>query len=237
MAPLAPEDVERLAIADVPARPVRGEHASSHAVPTRSRSEPATSGGPSGAPSGWPSSISDGVRWHPPPAGWRGRSASSATAGSERVEAGYLHVAARLPKPRDRRPGLRPDGQRTSPRPRHAVRAIRTSRAGTGGHRRVPDRARRRRSRPGPMDEVMVGVTSGEVSPVIVGHRVLLGHRLVPAGLRPAPGAGVDDGARPLVRVAAAARALPGTVPAEPRRDHAVPRCLGGRRGRGPTGQ
>ena len=48
--------------------------------------------------------------------------------------------------------------------------------------------------------------------------------RGLPGDLRAAPRAGVDDGPRPLVRVAARPRAVPRPVPRLPRRAHAAPR-------------
>ena len=79
------------------------------------------------------------------------------------------------------------------------------------------------------LDEVMVAVTADEVSPSRRRRRLLQRDRGLPGDLRPAPGAGVDGGADPLVRRAAGPGAVPRSVPGAPRRDHAAARRVAGR--------
>src|SRR6266849_10493591 len=58
----------------------------------------------------------------------------------------------------------------------------------------------------------------------------------MPADLRPATGQGVDESARPVVRVAGGPRALSRPVAGAPRRDHAAAGGLAGCHARGPAG-
>ena len=68
------------------------------------------------------------------------------------------------------------------------------------------------------LDEAMVAVSAGEVSPVATGSDLLRGDRDLPGSVRPSPGAGVDRSARRLVRRAARPRPVPRAVPCPPRR-------------------
>ena len=47
----------------------------------------------------------------------------------------------------------------------------------------------------------MTAVIAGEISPIVVGHRLLRGHRGLPAAVRPASRAGVDRGAHALAAI------------------------------------
>ena len=206
----------------------------SRGASTRNRSVPGTSGGPSAAPSGWPSSTSGGARWRRP-AGWLAKAERLVGEGDgERVESGYLLIAAAVAQPRHRRSGRGPATRTT-----RAV-AIGTrfgdpdlvvlARIGVGEsliELGETDARHRTHGRGHGRGHLRRGVARDRR------HRLLHRHRCVPAGLRPAPGAGVDHRPRSLVRVPAAARALPRTVPAESRRAQAVPRRVAGRRRRG----
>ena len=82
------------------------------------------------------------------------------------------------------------------------------------------------------LDEVMVAVTAGELSP-IRRRRLLQRHRDVPGNLRSAPGAGVDGCAQRVVRLSARPGAVSGPVPGSPGRNHAAARRVARRPGRG----
>ena len=78
------------------------------------------------------------------------------------------------------------------------------------------------------LDEAMVAVVSGELSPVVTWNRLLQRHRGLSRGLRARSGARVDGGAYALVRAAAAARQLHGALPRPSRGAAPARRCLAG---------
>ena len=83
------------------------------------------------------------------------------------------------------------------------------------------------------LDEVMVAVMADEVSEIVAGLGLLQRDRGLPGGLRSAPGAGVDGGTDPLVRLAAGPGPVQRPLPGPSRRDHAAARRVAGRARRG----
>ena len=82
------------------------------------------------------------------------------------------------------------------------------------------------------LDEAMVAVTAGELSPIVDGHRLLRRDRGCQDGVRAAARAGVDGGADAVVRATARPGRVHRHVPGASRRDHAAARRLaGGARG------
>ena len=86
------------------------------------------------------------------------------------------------------------------------------------------------------LDEVMVAVMAGRGVRDRRRRRLLQRDRGVPGGLRSAPGAAVDGGADPLVRLPAGPGPVQRPLPRASRRDHAAARRVAGRHRRGAAG-
>ena len=84
------------------------------------------------------------------------------------------------------------------------------------------------------VDESMVAVTSGELSPIVTEMLYCSTIQVCQSVVRAATRAGVDHGADALVRASAGHGCAQGRLPRTPRRDHAGAGCVGGRPRGGP---
>ena len=182
--------------------------------------------------SGW--STCSAARWPRQAAGSPAAARLVEESGYDGVERGYLLIPQALQSLMAGRPGRRLRDVRAGRRHRRAVRRRgpreRSGRLGRGQSLIAHGRDRRGVAL---LDEAMAAVIAGEVSPIVVRHRLLRGHRGVPAHVRPAPRAGVDGGAHRWCESQPDLVPFRGQLPGLPRRADALPRGVARRGGRG----
>ena len=141
-------------------------------------------------------------RWRP--AGPPGRSGCSTSSADDAVEAGYvpflqMYRAPRRGRLRRRAPRRRRDRRRSAA----ATASATWWRSGCAAQGRIAIYAGRAAEGLALLDEAMVAVAAGEVSPEVSRQRLLHRDRGLPGDRRLRPGRRVDLGAAPLVRRAA----------------------------------